>query len=145
MRNGMRFSIASSLLLLACTALAQDLSSQPNDELCIAMAVGMIRGDQATKDAVRPILEQRGEDCAPSETYLKIAEARLQFLQAQQAQVAQDAATEQQRKADRDARIRGAGQAWLIYQAQQDAQRRANFPKTTTCNTFGGTTTCNTY
>lgn len=133
-----------ALLLTAAPALAQDFTSLPNDELCIAMAVGMIQGDQPTKDAMRPILEQRGETCAPAETYLKIAEARLQFIQAQQAKAAQDAAAEQQRKADRDARIRSAGQAWLIYQAQQDAQRKADFPKTTRCNTFEGMTTCHT-
>lgn len=137
-------AVGAALALMAGSAVAQDLTSQPNDELCIVMAVGMIRGDQATKDAVRPILEQRGERCDPADMYLKIAEARLQFLQAQQSQVAQDAATEQQRKADRDARIRNAGQAWLIYQAQQDAQRRASFPKTTSCQTFGDSTTCNT-
>lgn len=137
--------IAIALLLLSPFAgMAQDLKSQPNDELCIALAVAMIRGDQTTKDSVTPLLEERKEACAPSDMYLKIAEARLQFMKANQAQVAQDAATEQQRKADRDARIRSAGQAWLIYQAQQDAQRRANFPKTTTCSTFANTTTCDT-
>ena len=138
------FAALVAALLLAGQVAAQNLSSQPNDELCIRMAVEMIRGDQAAKDALRPMLEQRGETCAPPDMYLKIAEARLQFLQAQQTQAVNDAGLEEQRREDRAARIRAAGQAWLIYQGQQDAQRRSNTPSTTTCNTFAGTTTCNT-
>lgn len=137
-------SVGVMLALAPGFALAEGLASQPNDEVCIALAVAMIRGDQAVKDEAKPLLEERNETCAPAEMYLKIAEARLQFLNAQQQGQANAALEEQQRKSDRDARIRAAGQAWLIYQAQQDAIRRNNAPKTTTCRTFAGTTTCET-
>lgn len=132
--------------LVACTsaASAEGLSTQPNDEICIALAVAMIRGDQAVKDEARPLLEQRNETCSPADMYLKIADARLQFLNAQQQGQQMAALEEQQRRSERDARIRTAGQAWLIYQAQQDALRRSNAPKTTTCRTFANTTTCDT-
>lgn len=139
-----RLILSIVLPLLPGTVFAQGLRAQPNDELCIALAVAMIRGDQAVKDEAKPILEQRNETCAPSDMYLKIAEARLQFLAAQQQGASNAAMEEQQRQSDRDARIRAAGQAWLIYQSQQDAIRRNNAPKTTTCRTFGGTTTCDT-
>ncbi len=144
MRIRLSVSVGALAALATGAALGQDLSKLPNDELCIAMAVSMIQGDQPTKDAVRTALKQRGEVCEPADMYLKIGQARLQFLQAQQGQVAQQAAAAEQAKADRDAHIRKAGQAWLIYQAQQDAQRRANTPKTTTCSTFFDTVTCDT-
>lgn len=144
MRIRLSIAICAIGALTTGAALGQDLNKLPNDELCIAMAVGLIQGDQPTKDAVRPVLEQRGEVCEPADMYLKIGQARLQFLQAQQGQVAQQAAAAEQAKSERDAHIRKAGQAWLIYQAQQDAQRRANTPTTTRCRTVFDTVTCDT-
>ncbi len=139
-----RISLMIGLALLAAPAHAEDLASKRNDELCVSLAMSMIQGDRAAKDELQPVLVQRGESCAPSDMYIKIAESRLRLQQAGQNQAALDEVAEQQRRSDRDARIRAAGQAWLIHQAQQDAQRRANFPKTTTCRSFANTTTCDT-
>lgn len=133
-----------SLLLLSGAAGAEGLESMPNDELCIAMAVGMITGNQEIKDTTRPELERRGEICAPADMYIKIAEARIGFMQAQAGR-APPPPLQPPEPSWRN-RIGAAADAFLIMQRQQQEQRRQNtvVPSTTTCNTFEGMTTCHT-
>lgn len=132
------------LLLLSSAAAAEGLDAMPNDELCIAMAVGMITGNQDLKDTTRPELERRGEICAPADMYIKIAEARIGFMRAQAGQAPPPPVEPPEPSWRR--RVGAAADAFLIMQRQQQEQRRQNtvIPSTTTCNTFEGMTTCHT-
>lgn len=133
-----------SLLLLSGSVGAEGLESMPNDELCIAMAVGMITGSQELKETTRPELERRGEICAPGDMYIKIAEARIGFMRAQAGQA--PSPPPQPPEPSWRSRVGAAADAFLIMQRQQQEQRRQNtvIPSTTTCNTFEGMTTCHT-
>lgn len=132
------------LLLLSGGVGAEGLDAMPNDELCIAMAVGMITGNQDLKDTTRPELERRGEICAPADMYIKIAEARIGFMRAQAGQAPPPPAPLPE--PNWRSRVGAAADAFLIMQRQQQEQRRQNtvIPSTTTCNTFEGMTTCHT-
>lgn len=133
-------------LLLPTAAAAQDWASKPNDELCISLAVQMISGQDSGKQALIDELTTRGEDCSPSDMYIKIAQARLEFIAARARDQAQPIAATQ---SDDDSFRRGVGraaQAYLLLQQQRQAEINANRPITTTCrhNDMMGTTTCDT-
>lgn len=134
--------LALALLSAASANAADGIQAVPNDELCIAMAVGMITGSQEVKDSVRPELERRSEICAPADMYIKIAEARIGFMQAKAAEPQPPAP--EPRPSIRQ-RIGQAADAYLEFQRQQQLQRQTRpAPTTTTCNSFEGTTTCHT-
>ncbi|WP_423176270.1 MULTISPECIES: hypothetical protein [unclassified Stenotrophomonas maltophilia group] len=135
--------LALALLSAASANAADGIQAVPNDELCIAMAVGMITGSQEVKDSVRPELERRSETCAPADMYIKIAEARIGFMQAKAA-TPQPPAPEP--RPSMRQRIGQAADAYLDFQRQQQLQRQTRpAPTTTTCNSFEGMTTCHTW
>ena len=134
--------LALALLYAASANAADGIQAVPNDELCIAMAVGMITGSQEVKDSVRPELERRLETCAPADMYIKIAEARIGFMQAKAA-TPQPPAPEPRPSMRK--RIGQAADAYLELQRQQQQRQTRPVPTTTTCNSFEGMTTCHTW
>jgi hypothetical protein len=129
---GKRSIFLLGMAALAGPALATNYSQTSSSELCVVYAVALIRGNEQNPALVSE-LRGRGETCAPSETYIQAAEARIRMLeyQAHRQEVGRLNA-EARTQAERDQRIRAAGQAYLMLQQQRDAERKANVQRMTT-------------